>query len=102
MQLASASGLQQSIVKGLSSRNMCNFTLTKVKIFSDCVINAILDHPNCFMACTIPTTISASLDTVLRKCGNISVLERRGDDAAGEICTQQNIYVRHDNCYFKD
>ena len=59
--------------------------LTKVKICSDCVITAILDHPNCFMACTIPTTTSASLDTVLRNRGNISVLERRGDDAAGEI-----------------
>ena len=56
-----------------------------MKIFSDCVISAILDHPNCFMACTIPTTISVSLDTVLRKRGNILVLESRGDDAAGEI-----------------
>ena len=37
------------------------------------------------MACTIPGTVSASLDTVLRNRGNISVLERRGDDAAGEI-----------------
>ena len=56
-----------------------------MKIFSDCVITAILDHPNCFMACTMPTTISASLDTVLRKRGNTLVLERRGDDAPGEI-----------------
>ena len=50
--------------------------LTKVKIFSDCVIKAIRDHPNCFMACTIPTTTSASLDTVLMKFGNVLVLER--------------------------
>ena len=64
---------------------ICNFTLTKVKIFSDCVITAILDHPNCFMACTIPTTISASLDTVLRKVGNILEMERRGDVDDGEI-----------------
>jgi len=62
-----------------------NYTLTKVKIFSDCVIKAILVHPNCFMTCMIPTTISASLDTVLRKCGNILVLDRQGDDDAGEI-----------------
>ena len=60
-------------------------TLTKVKIFSDCVIKATLDHPNCFMTCMIPTTISVSLDTVLRKNGNTSLLERRGDDDAGEI-----------------
>ena len=33
----------------------------------------------------IPTTISASLDTVLRKRGKTSVLERRGDDDPGEI-----------------
>ena len=59
--------------------------LTKVKIFSDCVIKAILDHSNCFMTCIIPATISASLDTVLRKSGNTSELERRGDDDAGEI-----------------
>ena len=61
------------------------FTLTKVKIFSDCVIKAILDHPNCFMTCIIPTAISASLDTVLRKRGNTLGLDRRGDDEAGEI-----------------
>ena len=42
------------------------------------------------MACTMPTTISASLDTILRKCGNISVLERRGDDAVGEIFKKLN------------
>ena len=59
--------------------------LTKLKIFSDCVIKAILDHPYCFMACTIPTTIAASLDTVLTKFGNVLSLERRGDDDAGEI-----------------
>ena len=56
-----------------------------MKIFSDCVITAILDHPNSFMACTIPTAISVSLDTVLRKRGNILELERRGDVDAGEI-----------------
>ena len=67
------------------SYKLDHFTLTKVKIFSDCVIKAILDHPNCFMASTIPTTTSASLDTVLRNLGNMSVLERRGDDDAGEI-----------------
>ena len=61
------------------------FTLTKVKMFSDCVIRAILDHPNCFMTCMIPGIISASFDTVLRKHGNTSVLERRGDDDPGEI-----------------
>ena len=54
-------------------------------MFSDCVIKATLDHPNCLMSCMIPTTISASLDTVLRKRGNTSVLERRGDDDPGEI-----------------
>jgi len=37
------------------------------------------------MAATIPSTISASLDTVLRNSGNVSLLERRGDDDAGEI-----------------
>ena len=61
------------------------FVLTKVKIFSDCVIKAILDQPNCFITCTIPIAISASLDTVLRKRGNVALLERRGDDDAGEI-----------------
>ena len=71
--------------KKFNQANMQPFTLTKVKIFSDCVIKAILDHPNCFMTCIIPKTISASLDTVLRKRGNILVLDRRGDDEAGEI-----------------
>ena len=56
-----------------------------MKIFSDCVITAILDHPNCFMACTMPATISASLDTVLRKLENVSELERRGDVDTAEI-----------------
>ena len=56
-----------------------------MKIFSDCVITAILDHPNCFMACAMPTTISASLDTVLRKVGNVLELERRGDVDTAEI-----------------
>ena len=64
---------------------MNGFTLTKVKIFSDCVTNAILDQSNCFITCTIPIAISASLDTVLRKRGNVALLERRGDDDAGEI-----------------
>lgn len=59
--------------------------LTKLKIFSDCVISAILDHPYCFMACAIPTTMAASLDTVLTKFGKVLLLERRGDDEAGEI-----------------
>ena len=64
---------------------MNSFTLTKVKIFSDCVTKAILDQSNCFITCTIPIAISASLDTVLRKRGNVALLERRGDDDAGEI-----------------
>ena len=64
---------------------MNGFTLTKVKIFSDCVTKAILDQSNCFITCTIPIAISASLDTVLRKRGNVALLERRGDDDAGEI-----------------
>ena len=54
-------------------------------MFSDCVIKAILDQSNCFITCTIPIAISASLDTVLKKCGNVLSLERRGDDDAGEI-----------------
>ena len=54
-------------------------------MFSDCVIKAILDQSNCFITCTIPIAISASLDTVLRKSGKASVLERRGDDDAGGI-----------------
>lgn len=37
------------------------------------------------MACTIPMTILASLDTVLKKIGNVSLLDRRGDVDAGEI-----------------
>ena len=37
------------------------------------------------MACIIPTTISASLDTVLIKFGKVLLLERRGDVDAGEI-----------------
>ena len=69
------------------------FTLTKVKMFSDCVIKATLDHPNCLMSCMIPVIISASLDTVLRKCGNTSVLERRGDDDPGEIYSKFSKYV---------
>ena len=36
-----------------------------------CVIIVILNHPNGFTACSIPTTISASLDIVLRKVGKI-------------------------------
>ena len=62
-----------------------NFTLTKVKRFSDCVITAILDQPNCFMAWMIPVIISASLDKDLRKRGNVLVLERRGDVDVGAI-----------------
>ena len=62
-----------------------NSVLTKVKRFSDCVIVAILDQPNCFMACIIPIIIEASLDKDLRKRGNISVLERRGDVDVGAI-----------------
>ena len=54
-------------------------------MFSDCVTKAILDQSNRFITCTIPIAISASLDTVLRKRGNTLVLERRGDDDAGEI-----------------
>jgi len=56
-----------------------------VNIFSDCVIKAILDHPNFFMAAVIPTATSASLDTVLRNSGNIFLLERRGDEDPGDI-----------------
>ena len=37
------------------------------------------------MADTMPVTISASLDTVLKNFGNILGLERRGDVDAGEI-----------------
>jgi len=37
------------------------------------------------MAATIPSTISASLDTVLRNRGKVSLLESRGDDDACEI-----------------
>ena len=59
--------------------------LTKVKIFSDCVIKATLDQPNLFMAAVIPTAISASLDTVLRNRGNNFSLERRGEVAPGDI-----------------
>ena len=66
------------------------FTLTKVKSFSGSVITAILDHPNCFMACIIPKTCVSSLDTVLRKSGNISVSERRGDPDVGEIWNNTN------------
>ena len=56
-----------------------------MKIFSDCVSKAILVQPKCFMADTMPVTISASLDTVLKNFGNILGLERRGDVDAGEI-----------------
>jgi len=37
------------------------------------------------MAATIPSTISASLETVLRNRGNVSLFERRGDVDACEI-----------------
>ena len=56
-----------------------------MKRLSDCVITAILDHPNCFMACRIPVIVSASLDRVLRKRGNVMLLERRGDVDVGAI-----------------
>ena len=59
--------------------------LTKVKIFSDCVIKVTLDQPNLFMAAVIPTATSASLDTVLRNSGNNFLLERRGEVDAGDI-----------------
>ena len=56
-----------------------------MKRLSDCVITAILDHPNSFMACRTPTIVSASDGHVLRNLGNMSVLERRGDADVGEI-----------------
>ena len=59
--------------------------LTNVKMLSDCVIKATLDHPNFFMAAVIPSTISASLDTVLRNSGNSLLLERRGDEDPADI-----------------
>ena len=46
------------------------------------------------MACTIPTTISASLETVLTKCGKVLLLERRGDVEAGDIYIEWNAKVR--------
>ena len=42
------------------------------------------------MACIIPKTCVSSPATVLRKCGNISVSERRGDPDVGEICNGTN------------
>ena len=54
-------------------------------MFSDCVIKATLDHPNFFMTAVIPTATSASLDTVLRNSGNNFLLERRGEEDAGDI-----------------
>ena len=62
-----------------------NFILTRVKKSSDCVITAILDHPNSFMACRIPAIVSTSDGHVLRNLGNMSVLERRGEPDVGEI-----------------
>ena len=73
------------IIYTLTGIYIRNFTLTKVKTFSDCVITAILDQPNCFMAWMIPVIISASLDKDLRKRGNVLVLERRGDVDVGAI-----------------
>ena len=61
------------------------YELTNVKMFSDCVIKATLDHPNSFMAAVIPTATSASLDTVLRNSGNNLLLERRGDEDPADI-----------------
>ena len=84
MQQTPFSVSQKSAVK-IHYRNVTQFTLTKVKIFSASVITAILDHLNCFMACISPKTCVSSLDTVLRKSGNISVSERRGDPDVGEI-----------------
>jgi len=54
-------------------------------MLSDCVNKAILDHPNLLITPDIPWTISKSLDTVLKKLGNTEVLERREDEADGEI-----------------
>ena len=56
-----------------------------MKIFSDCVSKATLDHPNCLMAAVIPIATSASLDTVLKNSGNNLSLERRGDEDPGDI-----------------
>jgi len=54
-------------------------------MFADSVIRAILDHPNCCIACVIPTMTSASLGTVLRNSGNTLLSERRGDVDCDEI-----------------
>jgi len=59
--------------------------LTKVKIFSDCVIMAILDHPYCFIALSIPITISASFDIDLMNSGNLLSSERYGEVDPPEI-----------------
>ena len=56
-----------------------------MKVFSDCVNKAILDHPKRLIVLDIPNVISASLDTVLKKLENSDLSERRGDDADGEI-----------------
>ena len=42
------------------------------------------------MTCMTPTTISASLDTVLRNRGNVFVSERRGEEDPGEIYTRES------------
>ena len=66
-----------------------------MKRLSDCVITAILDQSNCFMTFTIPMLVSASLDTVLRKRGNVLVLERRGDPEVGAIWKIENSKAWH-------
>jgi len=45
------------------------------------------------MAAVIPSAISVSLDTVLRKRGNNSSLERRGDVDPGDIYNK-NTYMK--------
>ena len=59
--------------------------LTNVKRFSDCDIMAILDHPNCFIAFSIPTSTSPSLGIDLRNSGNVLLSERRGEVDVPEI-----------------
>jgi len=46
---------------------------------------AILDHPNRFIALSIPTAISASCGIDLRNNGNVLLSERRGEVDAAEI-----------------
>ena len=58
------------------------FELTNVKIFSDRVIKAILDHPKYFIRSDIPISTSRSLETALKNRGNSMVSERWGDTLA--------------------